>query len=178
MKSFVYLISVMCCLITSFNAHADPLEDLIRQTTRAGGDSSASQKDQASDLIMNAMGLLGVAYRFGGNDPTKGLDCSSFMQYIFKQAMNVNLPRTTGEQVQVGSAVSRSDLQPGDMVFFATAGGRRVSHVGMYIGNNRFIHAPRTGKNIEITDMGMKYWDTRYVTARRVKNNAASQFTK
>ena len=75
----------------------------------------------------------------------------------------------------MGVAVSRGELQPGDMVFFNTA-GRRISHVGLYIGNNRFIHAPRTGKSIEITSLGNKYWNSKYVTARRVKKNDPSRF--
>ncbi len=182
MKYFVYLMSVISTLTLSVGVHADPLEDLIKQAAQSSATANkpaANQKDQANDLIMNAMSLLGLSYRFGGNDPTKGLDCSSFMQYVFKQGMNVNLPRTTGEQARVGVAVSRSELQPGDMVFFATAGGGRISHVGMFIGNDRFIHAPRTGKNIEITSMSMDYWNKRYVMARRVpRNGAAAQFTR
>ena len=90
------------------------------------------------------------------------------MQHIFRRSMQINLPRTSAEQARMGEPVSRSDLQPGDMVFFNTA-GRRISHVGLYIGNNRFIHAPRTGKSIEITSLDNKYWGSRYVTARRVK---------
>ena len=116
------------------------------------------------------MGLLGVAYRFGGNSPVSGLDCSGFMQYIFKKSMRVNLPRTSSEMATVGRAVSRADLQPGDMVFFSP-GGRRISHVGMYIGNGRMVHAPRTGKNIEITSIASGYWAKYYTTARRVSNS-------
>ena len=124
---------------------------------------------------MNAMGLIGLSYRYGGNNPNQGLDCSAFMQYIFKQSMRVSLPRTASEQFGVGSSVDRGSLQPGDMVFFNTA-GRRISHVGLYIGNNRFIHAPRTGKSIEITSLDNKYWGSRYVTARRVKKNDPARF--
>ncbi|MDK4536396.1 C40 family peptidase [Kingella kingae] len=128
------------------------------------------------DLISSAMGFLGVAYRFGGTSPT-GFDCSGFMQYIFRKAFAVNLPRTSAEQATIGTPVSRSQLQPGDMVFFRTAGSR-ISHVGMYIGNDRFIHAPRTGKNIEITSLSSQYWSTRYATARRVKRNNAQNFIR
>ncbi len=168
---------VWCVLFSLSYSHismADPLEDLIRQSSKnspaRGSDSRAgAQGDQAGDLIMNAMGLLGVAYRFGGTNPGQGLDCSGFMQYVFRQSLRINLPRTAAEMARVGNQVARSDLQPGDMVFFNTSGSR-ISHVGMYIGNNRFIHAPRTGKNIEITDMGQKYWNSRFVTARRVSN--------
>ena len=122
-----------------------------------------------------AMGLLGVAYRYGGTSANTGFDCSGFMQHIFRRSMQINLPRTSAEQARMGEPVSRSDLQPGDMVFFNTA-GRRISHVGLYIGNNRFIHAPRTGKNIEITSLSNKYWNSKYVTARRVKKNDPARF--
>lgn len=111
----------------------------------------------ADELIGSAMGLLGIAYRYGGTSVATGFDCSGFMQHIFRRAMGINLPRTAAEQARMGSPVSRSELQPGDMVFFRTLGGSRISHVGLYIGNDRFIHAPRTGKNIEITSLSHKY---------------------
>ena len=130
----------------------------------------------ADELISNAMGFIGVAYRFGGTSPT-GFDCSGFMQYVFRKAFAVNLPRTSAAQASVGSYVSRSELRPGDMVFFRTHGSR-ISHVGMYIGNDRFIHAPRTGKRIEITSLSSKYWNARYATARRVKRNNAQNYIR
>ena len=133
-------------------------------------------RGDADELISNAMGFIGVAYRFGGTSPT-GFDCSGFMQYVFRKAFAVNLPRTSAAQASVGSYVSRSELRPGDMVFFRTHGSR-ISHVGMYIGNDRFIHAPRTGKRIEITSLSSKYWNARYATARRVKRNNAQSFIR
>ena len=133
-------------------------------------------RGDADELISNAMGFIGVAYRFGGTSPT-GFDCSGFMQYVFRKAFAVNLPRTSAAQASVGSYVSRSELRPGDMVFFRTHGSR-ISHVGMYIGNDRFIHAPRTGKRIEITSLSSKYWNARYATARRVKRNNAQNYIR
>lgn len=140
-------------------------------------DNSSISRGDADALLSNAMGLLGVAYRFGGTSPTSGFDCSGFMQHIFRKAFAVNLPRTAAEQARVGSYVSRSSLQPGDMVFFRTS-GRRISHVGMYVGNDRFIHAPRTGKRIEITNLSNKYWSARYAAARRVKRQGADNFIR
>ncbi|MCG7658020.1 C40 family peptidase [Neisseriaceae bacterium CCUG 44465] len=136
----------------------------------------SNSRGDADELISSAMGFLGVAYRFGGTSPT-GFDCSGFMQYVFRKAFAVNLPRTSAEQANVGVHVSRGDLQPGDMVFFRTRGSR-ISHVGMYVGNDRFIHAPRTGKSIEITSLSNKYWNSRYATARRVKRNNAQNFIR
>lgn len=134
------------------------------------------QAGNADELIGSAMGLLGIAYRYGGTSVATGFDCSGFMQHIFRRAMGINLPRTAAEQARMGSPVSRSELQPGDMVFFRTLGGSRISHVGLYIGNDRFIHAPRTGKNIEITSLSHKYWSGKYAFARRVKKNDPSRF--
>ena len=139
--------------------------------------TAALSRREADELIGNAMGLLGVSYRFGGSSVSSGFDCSGFMQHIFRKTMQINLPRTSAEQAKMGVAVSRGELQPGDMVFFSTSRGR-ISHVGLYIGNNRFIHAPRTGKSIEITSLGNKYWNSKYVTARRVKRYDSGRFTR
>ena len=160
----------------------DALERLIRERTEHDGHSNSSSsgrrssgsQDEAGDLIMNAMSLIGLSYRFGGNSPTQGLDCSGFMQYIFKRSMGITLPRTSAEMATVGQQVDRANLKPGDMVFFGSGG--RVSHVGMYIGNDRFIHAPRTGRDIEITSKNGNYWKSRYITARRV--DRSSRFTR
>ena len=160
----------------------DALERLIRERTEPDGHNNSSSsgrrssgsQDEAGDLIMNAMSLIGLSYRFGGNSPTQGLDCSGFMQYIFKRSMGITLPRTSAEMATVGQQVDRANLKPGDMVFFGSGG--RVSHVGMYIGNDRFIHAPRTGRDIEITSMNGNYWKSRYITARRV--DRSSRFTR
>ncbi|MGN6862299.1 C40 family peptidase, partial [Neisseria sp. P0021.S004] len=120
-------------------------------------------------------GLLGVAYRYGGTSASTGFDCSGFMQHIFKRAMGVNLPRTSAEQAQMGVAVSRSELQPGDMVFFRTMGHGRISHVGLYIGNNNFIPAPRTGKRIEINIFCGGYWSGKEEVVGRVGGEGRSR---
>ena len=160
----------------------DALERLIRERTEHDGHSNSSSsgrrssgsQDEAGDLIMNAMSLIGLSYRFGGNSPTQGLDCSGFMQYIFKRSMGITLPRTSAEMATVGQQVDRANLKPGDMVFFGAGG--RVSHVGMYIGNDRFIHAPRTGRDIEISSMNGAHWKSHYITARRV--DRSTRFTR
>ncbi len=172
------LIALLCSGIGL--AQADELESLIRlqsagAQTQPQYESREISRGDADSLISSAMGLLGVAYRYGGTSASTGFDCSGFMQHIFRRSMQISLPRTSAEQARMGVAVSRGELQPGDMVFFNTA-GRRISHVGLYIGNNRFIHAPRTGKSIEITSLGNKYWNSKYVTARRVKKNDPSRF--
>ena len=156
--------------ITSFRIDPANQADLAE----AAATSELRRGNMADQLINTAMRFLGVPYRSGQSSPS-GFDCSGFMQYIFRKAFAVNLPRTSAEQANVGVAVNRSQLQPGDMVFFRTAGSR-ISHVGMYIGNDRFIHAPRTGRDIEITSMNGNYWKSRYITARRV--DRSSRFTR
>lgn len=128
--------------------------------------------DKVQGLIAKAKTLIGLPYRFGGTSPVSGFDCSGFMQYIFKQTAGINLPRRSEDMASSGRSVSRGDLQAGDMVFFKTHGSS-ISHVGMYIGNNQFIHSPRTGKSIEITSLGSGYWAKTFVTARRVLSENA-----
>lgn len=149
---------------------AAPASPAAPATSSSTANRHTANNDDAGDLIMNAMSLIGVSYRFGGNSPTQGLDCSGFMQYIFRRSMGITLPRTSAAMATVGQHVERSALRPGDLVFFRTS-GNRISHVGMFIGNDRFIHAPRAGKNIEITAMSSNYWNTRYATARRVSRS-------
>lgn len=186
MKNFKQLFSAALaavCLAFAGSAAADDLENLIRMqasqyapTAAGSGGNTPAGRQEADELIGSAMGLLGVAYRYGGSSASTGFDCSGFMQHIFSRSMQISLPRTSAEQAQTGTFVSRSNLQPGDMVFFRTMGGKRISHVGLYLGNDRFIHAPRTGRRIEITSLSNKYWNAKYATARRIKKNDPSRF--
>ncbi|KMN77896.1 C40 family peptidase [Chromobacterium alkanivorans] len=135
---------------------------------------SSPAEDAVGDLLLQAMSLLGVAYRFGGNSPENGLDCSGFIRYVFQKSLKVNLPRTSAEMARVGKSINRSELVPGDLVFFNTR-GFSYSHVGMYMGNGKFIHAPRTGKNIEVANINQSYWNGRFNGARRVNRSTAAQ---
>jgi hypothetical protein len=124
-------------------------------------------EDAVGDLLLQAMSLLGVAYRFGGNSPVSGLDCSGFVRYVFQKSLKVNLPRTSAEMARIGKPVDKSELVAGDLVFFNTR-GFAYSHVGMYMGNGKFIHAPRTGRNIEVVSLSQSYWQSRWNGARRI----------
>jgi cell wall-associated NlpC family hydrolase len=121
----------------------------------------------AHDLAVYAFGLLGVAYRFGGETPEDGLDCSGLVRHVFQQVTGITLPRTAKEMSGVGGAVARTELVPGDLVFFNT---RRFafSHVGIYVGDARFIHAPRRGRDVEIASLDNSYWGQRFDGARRL----------
>ena len=121
----------------------------------------------AQDLAFFALGLIGVDYRYGGDTPEEGLDCSGLVRHVFQQVTGVTLPRTSKELARVGKAVKRADLKPGDLVFFNT---RRFafSHVGIYLGDDRFIHAPRTGAEVEIAELDNSYWRAHFNGARRL----------
>ena len=121
----------------------------------------------AQDLILKGFELIGINYRFGGTNPDTGLDCSGFVQLVFKEAIGILLPRTAREQSEVGAVIDQHDLKAGDLVFFNTM-RHAFSHVGIYLGDNRFMHAPRTGAEVRIEDMRQSYWLQRYNGARRL----------
>lgn len=122
---------------------------------------------RAGDLVVGALGLLGIAYRLGGNSPTSGFDCSGLVRYVFLNALGLDLPRRAEEISRVGARVDRDALKPGDLVFYRTL-RKTFSHVGIYLGNNRFIHAPSAGGSVRVDDMNQSYWTTRFDGARRV----------
>ncbi|MFS8975448.1 C40 family peptidase [Cupriavidus necator] len=119
------------------------------------------------EISIQAMSLVGTPYRYGGNTPDAGFDCSGLVRYVVARAANVNLPRTTEAMGIRGSALDRSEVASGDLVFFNTT-GRANSHVGIYVGQNRFVHAPSSGGTVRLEDMGKPYWASRYNGARRV----------
>jgi len=121
----------------------------------------------AQDVAIYALGLIGVDYRFGGETPESGVDCSGLVRYVFQQVTGVTLPRTSKELSRLGNNVASADLAPGDLVFFNT---RRLpfSHVGIYLGDNRFIHAPSTGSEVEISRLSESYWQKHFNGARRL----------
>ena len=125
-------------------------------------------RDKASELVMSAMNFLGVPYRRGGNSADEGFDCSGFTRHIFELSVGMVLPRRAEQQAnQAGLLqVARDELKPGDLVFFNTM-RRAFSHVGIYIGDGKFIHSPRAGGEVRIEDMRMAYWTKRYDGARR-----------
>ncbi len=123
--------------------------------------------NRTSELAMHAMGLIGIHYKSGGNTPEHGLDCSGLVRYVFKEAWGTILPRTTLEISQMGEKITPQDLQPGDLVFYNTL-KRGFSHVGNYLGDNKFIHSPSKGGQVRIESMDIQYWKTRFNGARRI----------
>jgi len=135
----------------------------------------SSVRDTASDLVLSAMNFLGVRYTRGGNSVENGFDCSGFTRHIFEMSVGLVLPRRADEQAKDSSLLSirRDDLKPGDLVFFNTMRAT-FSHVGIYVGEGKFIHAPRTGSAVRVEDMRDAYWAKRFTGARRADLKAAS----
>jgi len=125
---------------------------------------------KAGDVVVGALNMIGVRYRWGGNTPDSGLDCSGFVRYVFQDTLGMNLPRRAEEMSRVGEKVSMSNLKPGDLVFFNTM-RRTFSHVGIYIGDNKFVHSPSTGSTIRVDDLDSSYWEKHFTGARRIETS-------
>lgn len=149
------------------NAIDRTLQSLNEQAQTGGNEDDRSWAEKVEEVLMHALTLSGLEYKYGGRSPETGFDCSGFVQYVFRQAAHIALPPTARSISEVGRAVSRDELQPGDVVFFNTIQSA-ISHVGIYMGNNRFIHAPRTGARIRIESINNSYWSTRYRGAKRM----------
>ena len=130
-------------------------------------DAGTQIQNQASDLVVGAMGFLGVPYKRGGNNADMGFDCRGFVKAMFEQTVGLVLPRSAAQQAAATQTIDRSELRPGDLVFFNTM-RQAFSHVGIYVGNGKFIHSPKPGAEVRVEDMGMAYWARRFDGARRV----------
>jgi len=131
-------------------------------------------RDKASDMVLTAMNFIGVRYKRGGTSEETGFDCSGFTRHIFEKSLGLVLPRRADEQARLSSliGINRDDLRPGDLVFFNTM-RRTFSHVGIYVGDGKFIHSPRTGSHVRVDDMNASYWAKRFNGARRAPENDA-----
>jgi cell wall-associated NlpC family hydrolase len=144
--------------------------DMPKASAPSGAKSFLSGvASKAGDVVVGALNMIGVRYRWGGNTPDSGLDCSGFVRYVFQDTLGMTLPRRAEEMSRVGEKVTVSDLKPGDLVFFNTM-RRSFSHVGIYIGDNKFVHSPSTGSTIRVDDMDDGYWEKRFTGARRIEN--------
>lgn len=160
---FAFILAALLTMLPGVaKVHADEQLKLDEEVSLLERYTSSAQ-----DLILKGLELIGIKYRRGGTDPDTGLDCSGFVQVVFKDAIGMLLPRTAREQSEVGAVIDRQELKAGDLVFFNTM-RRAFSHVGIYLGDNRFMHAPRSGAEIRIEDMRESYWINRYNGARRL----------
>lgn len=163
---------------TGYTTNASVKRAPVKQTAlRARPSNAASSRGanvadmspkQSSDVLSRAVNVLGTPYVWGGSSPKKGFDCSGLVKYAFNDVADVDLPRTSNAMAQGhGVKVAKGDLKPGDLIFFNIK-SRRVNHVAIYLGNDRFIHAPRRGKRVSIDTLSKPYWQKHYVVAKRV----------
>ncbi|HGL4261937.1 C40 family peptidase [Burkholderia dolosa] len=152
------------------NGSASSLQQTSTQSTSSGAKSFLSgMAGKAGDVVVSALNMIGVRYRWGGNSPDSGLDCSGFVRYVFQDTLGMSLPRRAEEMSRVGEKVRMSELKPGDLVFFNTM-RRTFSHVGIYIGDNKFVHSPSTGSTVRVDDLDSTYWEKRFTGARRIES--------
>lgn len=122
---------------------------------------------EQSEMLFQVLSSIGVDYKYGGNSHATGFDCSGLVAHVFREGYGVTLPRNTYGQSQAGRPVKPEELQPGDLVFYNTL-DRPFSHVGIYLGDGRFIHAPKTGAAVRIESLKNRYWSKRWSGARRI----------
>lgn len=147
-----------------------PLSAMANDGSEPGAPAATAESGmlgQTQEIVLRALSFIGVRYQWGGASPDTGFDCSGLIRYVYNQVTGQSLSGNAKEISQVGESVDRSELQPGDLVFFNTL-RRPFSHVGIYLGESRFVHAPSRGGKVEIVDMTDRYWKTRYNGARRL----------
>jgi cell wall-associated NlpC family hydrolase len=166
-KSLSALLVALCAF--ALPAHADETPPL--QTTYSLADTPSLMTravDGVQATLDEALELLGIRYRRGGASPETGFDCSGFVRHVFNESVGLLLPHNAKAIAQQGERVEKNELKPGDLVFFNTM-RRAFSHVGIYLGNGQFVHAPRSGARVRVEDMSDGYWTRRYNGARRIQ---------
>ena len=169
------LAALAAALLLAANAYGQSGDDLDKLLAEKGllgqiGQVRQTVSNKASELVVNAMGFLGVPYKRGGNTVDTGFDCSGFVRSMYEQTVGLILPRRAEQQAAVTQNIDKSELKPGDLVFFNTM-RRTFSHVGIYVGEGRFIHSPKPGAEVRVENMGVDYWAKRFDGARRVQTS-------
>ena len=172
------LLAALVMSATSYAAPSQSGDDLDKLLTEKGllsqlGQVRQSVSNRASELVVDAMGFLGVPYKRGGNTVETGFDCSGFVRAMYEQSIGLILPRRAEQQAAATQNIDRSELKPGDLVFFNTM-RRTFSHVGIYVGEGRFIHSPKPGAEVRVENMSVSYWANRFDGARRVQTSTFS----
>ena len=174
----------LAALLIAVSAHAAPSLSNDESVLPVNDKSVMARIDQvrhsvsekASNLVSTSLGFIGVPYRRGGESAENGFDCSGFVKVVYEQTLGLVLPRRADQQAASTDKVTRAELQPGDLVFFNTM-RRAFSHVGIYVGDGKFIHAPRPGAEVRVESLAVSYWSKRFDGARRVLNESASMAT-
>jgi cell wall-associated NlpC family hydrolase len=167
MRAPIFLLTAILLAMSAF-ANAESAEPEIRPDPVAAEASvSLAAPDKTQDLLLYALSLNGTRYKYGGRSIDTGFDCSGFVRYVYGQAAGLTLPNTAHAISQVGAQIAKNELKPGDLVFFNTL-RRAFSHVGIYLGENRFIHASSSSTgDVMVSDLNEKYWSKRFNGARR-----------
>lgn len=159
---------------------SDPLGAYLSSNEFSGYSSSqypGADNGSTKALASTALDFLGIKYKLGGGTPYTGFDCSGLVIYAAEKSLGLKLPRRSAEIARQGTSIKQSELKKGDLVFFNTLGSRN-SHVGIYLGNKKFVHAPRTGAVVRVENMDISYWKKRYNGARRLANDNNSDIIK
>jgi cell wall-associated NlpC family hydrolase len=157
-------IAALFGLATAPAAWAEEEQALVLHESKTLLEQASSSLETTLD---KALDLLGVRYRWGGTKPETGFDCSGFVGHVFREGLGLDLPRSAKAMSLTGEPVTKDELQPGDLVFFNTM-RRAFSHVGIYLGDNLFVHAPHRGASVRVEDMSGRYWLKRFNGARRI----------
>ncbi|WP_210546343.1 C40 family peptidase [Rhodoferax sp. PAMC 29310] len=172
---------ILAVLLISINAHAGPTPPTDDNMGRFMNDKGMlarmeqvrqSVTEKASNLVVTSLGFLGVPYKRGGNSAETGFDCSGFVKAMYEQTIGLVLPRRAEQQAAATETIARDELQPGDLVFFNTL-RRAFSHVGIYVGDGKFIHSPKPGAEVRVESLGVSYWSRRFDGARRVLHDSS-----
>ena len=157
--------AIMAVTLPCYASLASPVPDEAVNEPRPLADPP--QPDRLQNMLIHAISLIGVRYKFGGSSAQFGFDCSGFVRHVFGESVALELPRSSHAMGKLGLPVEKDDLRPGDLVFYNTL-FRAFSHVGIYLGEGRFVHAPSRGKSVEIVEMSDSYWKKRFNGARRL----------
>lgn len=170
MSTSARLILLVCAaLLSACASRPPPAPVAVKPKPVFNTYATQSFSPAAEDVLFRALGLVGTPYRWGGNTPDSGFDCSGLIGFVYRDAAGISLPRTTRELIVMRAQdVSENNLQTGDLIFFATGGGSKVSHAGIYVGEGRFVHAPQTGGTVKLDTLSKAYWQNAYLSAKRV----------
>jgi cell wall-associated NlpC family hydrolase len=159
------VLGLLCCALSAcYSAPSRPTAGVT--VPHEGYESATELSHRANDVLLRALGLVGTPYRYGGNTPAGGFDCSGLVGFVFREAAGLQLPRTTSGLMDLRApSVSRGRLRPGDLVLFRLDGG---GHVGIYVGEGRFVHAPSAGGTVRMDRLDQPYWSNAWAGGRRV----------
>ena len=159
------ILPLASCGLFSGKHHPKTKTHTTARTVQPVRISNIDRTQGSQELMLHSMGLIGTPYRWGGSSTATGFDCSGMIQFVYKNALDVSLPRTARDMAAASRKISDNQLKAGDLVFFNTGGSSQYSHVGLYIGNGEFIHAPSSGKTIKTEKLSSPYYAKHYLGA-------------